>query len=186
LDSISFFWSFLKCCRPCHCDRFDGRSHVFAKKVLLPIVGREQWELHDRVITTCHLGPKNSILLADVVGQVPVVGVSKPSNVILGTITDPGHWKNLRNLRLFRINSAPIPMSFPSYKSLFRNNKPVEKANEACNINTFCHDLCHITLLLAVSSLAATHPSPFPNVSLNIGGNADQGRLQRSFNFFSY
>lgn len=79
-----------------------------------------------RVITTCHLGPKNSLLLAEVVGQVLLLGVSNHQMSILGTITDPEALENLRNLRLTD-KSRPTSDVLSSYKSLFRNISQMRK-----------------------------------------------------------
>jgi len=72
------------------------------------------------IISTCHLGPKNSILLVEVLGQIMLLGVSNNQMSILATITDPGAMETLRNLRL---KERSFPMSDPlaRYKSLIRN-----------------------------------------------------------------
>jgi flagellar protein FliO/FliZ len=72
------------------------------------------------VISTCHLGPKNSILLVEVLGQVMLLGVSNNQMSILTAINDPGAIEKLKNNRLNE-GSYPSFDPFTRYKSLFRN-----------------------------------------------------------------
>ena len=72
------------------------------------------------IISTCHLGPKSSILLVEVLGQVILLGVSNNQMSMLKTIDDPAAMENLKNIH---IKEAMTTMSdpFSRYKSLFRN-----------------------------------------------------------------
>lgn len=72
------------------------------------------------VISTHYLGPKNSILLVDVLGQVILLGVSTNQISTLGTISDPKALENLKNIRL-RHKTLPVSESLLHYKSLLRN-----------------------------------------------------------------
>jgi flagellar biogenesis protein FliO len=72
------------------------------------------------------MGPKNSILLADVVGQVILLGVSNHQMSILGTITNPEALENIQNLRLLD-KSRPTSDVLSSYKSLLRNISQLRK-----------------------------------------------------------
>ncbi len=72
------------------------------------------------IISTCHLNPKNSLLLADVLGQVMLLGISNHQMSILGMITDPEAINNLKNHKVAQ-RSAPFNDTFTHYKSLLRN-----------------------------------------------------------------
>jgi flagellar protein FliO/FliZ len=79
-----------------------------------------------RIISTCHLNPKNSILLVDVVGQVMLLGVSNHQMSILGTITDPEALENVKNIHLSQ-KSIPVSDTLARYKSLLRNISQMRK-----------------------------------------------------------
>ena len=79
-----------------------------------------------RIISTCHLNPKNSILLVDVLGQAMLLGVSNHQMSILGTITDPEALENVKNLHLSQ-KSLPVSDTFARYKSLLRNISQMRK-----------------------------------------------------------
>ena len=78
------------------------------------------------IVSTCHLGPKNSILLVEVLGQVILLGVSNNQMSILTTINDPGAMENLKNIRL-KEGLFPVSEPFTRYKSLFRNFGRIRK-----------------------------------------------------------
>lgn len=79
------------------------------------------------IISTCHLSPKNSILLVDVLGQVMLLGVSNHQMSILGTITDPVAMENLKNFHLTK-KSLPTSDTLSRYKSLLRNIGQMRKS----------------------------------------------------------
>jgi flagellar biosynthetic protein FliO len=79
-----------------------------------------------RIISTCHLNPKNSILLVDVLGQVMLLGVSNHQMSILGTITDPKALENFKNIHLSQ-TSLPVSDTLARYKSLLRNISQMRK-----------------------------------------------------------
>lgn len=79
-----------------------------------------------RIISTCHLNPKNSILLVDVLGQVMLLGISNHQMSILGTITDPEALENVRNLHLSQ-KTLPVPDTLARYKSLLWNISQMRK-----------------------------------------------------------
>ncbi len=78
------------------------------------------------ILSTRYLGPKNSILLVDVLGQVMLLGVSTNQISALGTISDPKALENLKNLRL-QHKALPISESLLRYKSLLRNISQMRK-----------------------------------------------------------
>jgi flagellar protein FliO/FliZ len=127
LDSISFFWSFFKMLAALAIVIALMIGAMFLlKKYFYQSTAASNGNSMIRVISTCHLGPKNSILLADVVGQVILLGVSNHQMSILGTITDPEALENLRNLRLLD-KSRPTSDVLSSYKSLLRNISQLRK-----------------------------------------------------------
>lgn len=72
------------------------------------------------ILSDRYLGPKSSILLVDVLGQVMLLGVSANQISALGTISDPKALENLKNLRP-QHKAVPISESLLRYKSLLRN-----------------------------------------------------------------
>jgi flagellar biosynthetic protein FliO len=72
------------------------------------------------ILSARYLGPKSSILLVDVLGQVMLLGVSTNQISALGTISDPTALENLKNLRL-QHKALPVSESFLRCKSLLRN-----------------------------------------------------------------
>jgi flagellar protein FliO/FliZ len=78
------------------------------------------------ILSTCHLSPKNSILLVEVLGQVMLLGVSNHQMSILGTITDPDAMENIKNIQLTQ-KSPPLSDTLSHYKSLLRNISQMRK-----------------------------------------------------------
>jgi flagellar biosynthetic protein FliO len=78
------------------------------------------------VITSCHLNPKNSILLVEVLGKVMLLGISNHQMSILGTITDPDAMENVRHLHSTQ-KSFPMSDTLSRYKSLLRNISKMRK-----------------------------------------------------------
>jgi flagellar biosynthetic protein FliO len=72
------------------------------------------------ILSDRYLGPKNSILLVDVLGQVMLLGVSANQISALGTISDPKALENLKNLRL-QPKAPPLAESILRYRSILRN-----------------------------------------------------------------
>ena len=93
----------------------------------------------------------------------------------MATITDPEALENLKNLQLQQ-KLFPSPIRFLRYKSLLRNIGQSAKGqvNHASK-TSHCISL-FIILILLLAVTASAEPLPLPNISLNIGGNADQGK----------
>jgi flagellar biosynthetic protein FliO len=72
------------------------------------------------ILSNHYLGPKSSILLVNVLGQVMLLGVSANQISPLGTISDPKALENFKNLRP-QHEALPISESLPRCKSLLRN-----------------------------------------------------------------
>ncbi len=121
MDSISFFWSFFKMLAALAIviALMIGSMYLLKKYFYQPSAAINGNSMI-RIISTCHLSPKNSILLVDVLGQVMLLGVSNHQMSILGTITDPDAMENFKNLDLTK-NSLPASDTLARYKSLLRN-----------------------------------------------------------------
>jgi flagellar biosynthetic protein FliO len=78
------------------------------------------------ILSARYLGPKSSILLVDVLGQIILLGVSTTQISALGTISDPKALENLKNLRL-QHKALPASDSFLRYRSFLRNIGQVRK-----------------------------------------------------------
>jgi flagellar biosynthetic protein FliO len=72
------------------------------------------------ILSVRYLGPKSSILVVDVLGQIMLLGVSANQISALGTISDPKAMENLKDLRL-RPKAIPISESILRCRSLLRN-----------------------------------------------------------------
>jgi len=69
-----------------------------------------------RVLSTRYLGPKSSILLLDVLGNVIVVGVTGTQISMLTTITDEESLERLRSSRAGERDSQPFLDQITLYK----------------------------------------------------------------------
>jgi flagellar biosynthetic protein FliO len=78
------------------------------------------------ILSVRYLGPKNSILVVDVLGQIILLGVSANQISTLGTISDPNVLKNLKDLRI-RPKAVPISDSILRCRSLLQNIGRVRK-----------------------------------------------------------
>lgn len=79
-----------------------------------------------RVISSYHLGPKKSIVLVEVLGEVLLLGVSDHQMSMLTTISDPDAMEKLNNLRRKEAYS-PVFDPLSRCKSLFRNMGQIRK-----------------------------------------------------------
>ncbi|MCL5807281.1 MAG: flagellar biosynthetic protein FliO [Deltaproteobacteria bacterium] len=128
MDTISFFWSFFK--------MLTALAVVIALMIMAMYLLKKYFYQPSaavngnsmiHIISTCHLSPKNSILLVDVLGQVMLLGVSNHQMSILGTITDPVAMENLKNFHLTK-KSLPTSDTLSRYKSLLRNIGQMRKS----------------------------------------------------------
>lgn len=127
MDSISFFWSFFKMLASLAVviALMIGAMYLLKKYFYQPSAAINGNAMI-RIISTCHLNPKNSILLVDVLGQVMLLGVSNHQMSILGTITDPEALENFKNLHLSQ-KSLPMSDTLSRYKSLLLNISQMRK-----------------------------------------------------------
>ena len=121
MDSISFFWSFFK---------MLAALAVVIALMIVAMYFMKKYFFHSlpdvngsaliNIISTRHLGPKNSIMLVEVLGQLILLGVSNQQMSMLSTISDPEAMEKIKIARLKDgLSSAADPLS--RYKSLFRN-----------------------------------------------------------------
>ena len=127
MDSVSFFWSFFKMLAALAVviAMMIGAMY-FIKKYFYqsPAAAGESALIH--VISSCHLGPKNSILLVEVLGQAMLLGVTDHQMSILATITDPEAVEKLKGVRL-KERLLPVSDPFSRYKSLLQNFSRMRK-----------------------------------------------------------
>ena len=127
MDSVSFAWSFFKMLAALAIviAMMIGTAYVLKKYFYRSPETINGNPMID-ILSARYLGPKNSILLVDVLGQVILLGVSTTQISALGTISDPKALENLKNLRL-QHKAFPVSDSFLRYKSLLRNIGQVRK-----------------------------------------------------------
>lgn len=74
-----------------------------------------------KVISSSYIGPKNSIVVVEVLGELLVVGISGTQMTLLASINDEGRLGRLREIR----SGAPPPVSLVetlmSYKEKMKN-----------------------------------------------------------------
>jgi flagellar protein FliO/FliZ len=127
MDSVSFFWSFLKMlfALAIVIAIMIGAMVVIKKYFYqAPAGGIGNAMIH--ILSTCYLGPKNSFILLEVLGQVLVVGISNHEMSVLATITDSEAMDKLKKLR-FQQNSFSAPDPFSRYKSLLQRLPGMKK-----------------------------------------------------------
>ena len=98
MDSISFFWSFVK--------MLTTLAIVIAIMIGVMVLLKKYFYRSPASVggnamihplCSYPLGPKNSILLVEILGQVLLLGVSDHQMSLLTTITDPGSLERLKN-----------------------------------------------------------------------------------------
>lgn len=121
MDTVSYAWSFFKMLAALAIviAMMIGTAYVLKKYFYRSPETVNGNPMID-ILSTRYLGPKNSILLVDVVGQVILLGVSTAQISALGTISDPKALENLKNLRL-QHKPPTVSDSFLRYRSLLRN-----------------------------------------------------------------
>jgi flagellar biosynthetic protein FliO len=121
LESVSFVWSFFKMLAALAIviAMMIGTAYVLKKYFYRSPETINGNPMID-ILSNHYLGPKNSILLVSVLGQVMLLGVSANQISSLGTISDPKALENLKNLRP-QHKTIPISESLLRYKSLLRN-----------------------------------------------------------------
>ncbi|MCE5264240.1 MAG: flagellar biosynthetic protein FliO [Deltaproteobacteria bacterium] len=121
MESVSFAWSFFKMLAALAIviAMMIGTACVLKKYFYRsPETAGGNPMIH--ILADRYLGPKNSILLVDVLGQVMLLGVSANQISALGTISDPKAIESLKNIQL-QPRALPISESLRRCRSLFRN-----------------------------------------------------------------
>lgn len=121
MDSISFFWSFFKMLTTLAIViAILIGAMVLLKKYFYRSPASVGGNALIRPLCSYPLGPKNSILLVEVLGQILLLGVSDHQMSLLTTITDPGSIEKLRNQHP-QGGFTPLSDPFSRCKSLLQN-----------------------------------------------------------------
>ena len=121
MDSISFFWSFFK---------MVAALAVVIALMMVALHFMKKYFFHSlpdvngtaliNIVSTRHLGPKCSIMLVEVLGQLVLLGVSNQQISILSNINDPD---GMDKVKMARLKNGLLAADDPllRYKSWFRN-----------------------------------------------------------------
>jgi len=74
-----------------------------------------------RVVSSSYIGPKNSIVVVDVLGELLVVGISGTQMTLLTSISDEGKLNKLREIRTGALPQVSLINSIMSYKEKMKN-----------------------------------------------------------------
>jgi flagellar biosynthetic protein FliO len=127
MDSISFFWSFVKMLASLAVviGLMIGAA-VVMKKYFYQAPSIAQGTGVINILSSRPLGPKHSLVLIEVLGKLILVSFSGQQMTTLATLEDPGALERLKNLQL-KEGLAPPPDPLASIKSLFRNAPQTRK-----------------------------------------------------------
>jgi len=127
MDSISFFWSFFKMLSALAVVLAMMIGAMFViKKYFYQSPAEVNGNAMIEIISTCHLGPKNSFMLIEVFGRLLLVGITNHEMSVLATITDPEVMDNLKSHK-HQKGLFPASNPFSRYKSLFRDLGRIRK-----------------------------------------------------------
>ena len=73
------------------------------------------------ILMTRYLGPKHSIMMIEVLGQMLVVGVSSGQMTLLTQITDPALIERMHSLQKVQSLGMPSPQAMQEYPLRIRN-----------------------------------------------------------------
>jgi len=121
MDSVSFFPSLLKMLAALTIvlGLMIGAMYILKRFLLQTNQGRDDGPAI-RVLATRYLGPKNSIMLVDVLGQLVVIGLSNQQMSLLTAISDSRAAEGLRGQQV-NLKKAPAVMEqLTKYKDLLR------------------------------------------------------------------
>lgn len=128
MDSISFFWSFVKMLTTLAIviAILIGAMVLMKRFFYYPAPASGGRDAAIRVLSSHHLGPKSSLLLIDALGQVVLIGISDRQMSMLTTITDPSALDKLRTLRMdegYASTSDPLSRCKSILKNIGRTRK---------------------------------------------------------------
>ena len=100
MTSADIVWSFIKMISALAVilGLLIGAMFFFKRFMKQTGVGMDQGELI-RVVAARYLGPKSSIMLLDIAGQIVAVGVSHNQLTMLTTISDPVALERVKNIK---------------------------------------------------------------------------------------
>lgn len=102
-------------------------AYFFRKFLRQPLVGGDDGSLI-HIVATKYLGPKNSIMLVDVLGELVVIGVSNNQMSVLTTISDPEARDRMRKAPNMPQTALPSLMDqFLRYKETLKSFKSAGK-----------------------------------------------------------
>lgn len=117
MDSISFFWSFFKMliALAIVLGMMIGAAYYIKKHFLHTMPNMNGSSLIN-IVATRYLGPKSSLMLIEVLGEVMLVGVTGQQMSLLSHIDDPEALGKIKNVRPPEPFSDVNPLA--RYKSL--------------------------------------------------------------------
>jgi flagellar protein FliO/FliZ len=101
MSSVDVVWSFIKMisARAVILGLLIGAMYFFKRFLRTAGPGMDQGEAI-RIVATRYLGPKSTVMVMDIFGQVVVVGVCGNQMTYLTAITDPAALERLRNMTM--------------------------------------------------------------------------------------
>jgi flagellar biosynthetic protein FliO len=121
VDSISFFWSFFKMLAALALViALMIGAMVVLKKFFFQSPAALGGNSMIHVISYCHLGPKSSILLIEVLGKAILLGVSDHQMSMLTTITDSEAIERMKDTSM-KHSTGPASDPLSRYRALIRN-----------------------------------------------------------------
>ena len=130
MDSVSFFPSFLKMlvALAIVLGLMIGAMYILKKFLLQTPPGMDDGSTI-QVLATRYLGPKNSIMLVNVLGQLIVIGLSNQQMSLLTTISDSRAAESLRNMQVNLKKTPAVMEQLTKYKDILRMKAGSRKDN---------------------------------------------------------
>ncbi len=112
MNSFDIVWSFIKMISALAIilGLLIAAMYFFKRFMRHTGTGMDQGELI-RIVTSRYLGPKSSIMVVDIAGQVVAIGLAGNQMTPLTTITDPAALERLHNVK----RSGPAMPSFAEH-----------------------------------------------------------------------
>ncbi|MBN1613642.1 MAG: flagellar biosynthetic protein FliO [Deltaproteobacteria bacterium] len=121
MDSVSFFPSFLKMLAALTIvlGLMIGAMFVLKRFMNQAVPGMDDGQAI-RILSTRYLGPKNSIMLVEVLGQLMVIGLSNQQMSLLATITDVRSAERMQSLQNPVKKTPAVMEQLARYKDALR------------------------------------------------------------------
>lgn len=125
MSSVDVFWSFVKMLSALAVilGLMIGALYFFKRFMKNAGAGIDQGELI-RVVASRYLGPKSSIILVDIAGQVVAVGLAGNQMTLLASITDPAMLDRLKSLKTDGGPRSSFTDQLMSYKAKLDAMRP--------------------------------------------------------------